>query len=97
MQQHEYLSYDEFFDLIKTFPCQDYIVKIRYKYDWEKEWTVENEILEYYPSSIPIDRIDDNYVWLNDWFEGQQWVEIMGFMPLDEVEVPLWSKTTKTP
>ena len=92
MQTHEYLSLDEFFDLIVTMPCQDYIVKIRYKYDWEKDWTVENQLLEYYPNQNSNVPIHYDYCWLNDWFEGQQWVEVMGFMPFDEVEVPLWTK-----
>lgn len=83
MTEKTYLCLDEFFDIIETMPCTDYIVKLRYRYGWEKEWTVSNEILEYYADSK-----SENYIWLNDWFEGQQWVEIMGFMPIEDVDVP---------
>ena len=83
MTEKTYLCLDEFFDIIKTMPCTDYIVKLRYRYGHEKEWTVSNEILEYYADSK-----GENYIWLNDWFEGQQWVEIMGFMPIEDVDVP---------
>lgn len=82
MIEKTYLTLDEFFDIIKTMPSTDYIVKLRYRYDYEKEWTVTNEILEYYADSK-----SENYIWLNDWFEGQQWVEIMGFIPVEDVEV----------
>ena len=92
MQEYTYLSLDEFFSIIRTMPCQNYIVKVRYKYDWEPDWLVENQLLEYYPNSNPNVHIHHDYVWLNDWFEGQEWVEVMGFMPFDEVEVPLWTK-----
>lgn len=87
MTEYRYLEYDEFMDLIRTMPCQDYVVRVRYRYDWEDIWTESNEVLEYYPCNDARAKIHDDYVWLNDWFEGQQWVEIMGFMPVDEVKV----------
>lgn len=62
----------------------DKIVRLRYKYSWEKEWTYSNELL----------LVDFNtrqrlpYIWCNDWNEGQEEVEVLGYIDIDEVEVP---------
>ena len=54
------------------------IVKINYKYDFEKKYTEENEHMEW-------DGID--IIWLNDWDEGQEDVIIIGYTWVDEVEI----------
>ena len=59
----------------------DYIVRLKYKYDWEKEYTIENEYLEY-------DSNNDCWVWLNDWNEGQTDVEVLGYIDIDDIYVP---------
>ena len=80
----------EFFDAIEKEEYRtDYIVKLRYKYSWEKEYTVENEYLEY-------DGNYDQWVWLHDWDEGQEDVDVLGYISIDDVFVPTtqapWSK-----
>lgn len=75
------MTLEQFFKKLDTLPRNDYIVLLAYKYDWEKEYMVSNEILEYYGTR-------DEYVWLNDWNEGQQDVKVLGFINVDEVEVP---------
>lgn len=67
----------------------DKIVYMRFKYSWEKDWTYSKEILYVDMSS------DDYYVWLNDWDEGQQEVEILGCMSIDDVDVPLFNNGMK--
>lgn len=54
------------------------IVKINYKYDFEKKYTEENEHMEWDGTDI---------IWLNDWDEGQEDVIIIGYTWVDEVEI----------
>ena len=63
-------------DFLRT----DYIVRLKYKYDWEKDYTISNEYLEYNGN-------DDNWIWLNDWNEGQTDVEVIGYIDIDDVKV----------
>ena len=53
-----------------------FLVTIAYKYDFEKEYTEETEILWWE---------DHGFVWDNDWWEGQQDVKLCGFMPIDSI------------
>lgn len=57
------------------------IVKIKYKYDHEMEWTIDNEILD------PCYGGGDAWMWLNDWDEGQQQQYVLGWIPLSDLEV----------
>lgn len=75
------LNLEQFFKRLDREPRNDYIVRLAYKYNWEKEYTVSNEILEY-------DGEHDYYIWLNDWDEGQQDVKVLGYICIDEVDVP---------
>lgn len=59
----------------------DYLVRVRYKYKWETEWTYGNEYLEFNGN-------DFDWVWLKDWNEGQEDVEFLGFIAVDDVDVP---------
>ena len=74
------LSLDEFFDLIKN-DWDDYIVRLAYKHDWEKEYTISNQLLEW-------DYSDEDYIWLNDWNEGESDVYVIGFIKVSDVNVP---------
>lgn len=58
---------------------QDYIVKIKMKYSCEDDYEYTNEVLTVVRGRI---------VWLYDWWEGQQDVEVLGCIPVDDVEVP---------
>lgn len=76
------LKLDKFFEIIKNEPA-DYIVKLAYRYHWEEDYTVSNELLEY-------DYSMDSYEWLNDWNEGQHFVYVIGFIKVSDVIVPEW-------
>lgn len=72
------LSLDEFFDIIKE-EQEDYVVKLAYKYHWEEDYTISNELLEW---------DSEDYVWVNDWNEGQDFVYVIGFIKVSDVNVP---------
>ena len=74
---------------LETQPVEDKIVSIRYKYLHEKEWTQSNEVLEVDMSA------DGYYVWLNDWYEGQEDVEILGCIPVSDINVPIFDCKTE--
>ena len=71
-------------DFLRSYKMRtDWIIRIKYKYDWEKEWHYSNEYLMY-------ESCDDDWSWLSDWDEGQQNVEYIGAVPVDEIPVPLF-------
>ena len=78
------MSEKEFFEWLKSQPIEDYIVCVEYKYDHEKDYTRSNELL-----------IWDNevnggqYVWLNDWWEGQQDVTILASIAIADLDILL--------
>lgn len=83
------MSTEDFSNYLKTLRIvEDQLVYMRYKYSWETDWTYANEILMV-DTNVP-----DDYVWLNDWFEGQQDIEILGCIPINEIDVPLFETNT---
>lgn len=80
------MTLDDMFDLIEAHqPKDDYVVRLKLKYNHEKEYRYTTEILTF----------DGSYgagcfVWENDWDEGEQDVEVIGFMSL-EVLTPIIS------
>ena len=76
-----------FEDRLETQPVDDKIVYLRYKYAHEETWTYSKEILE-----VDMDA-DGFYIWANDWYEGQQEVEFLGCISIDDVNVPLFTPT----
>lgn len=73
------MTIDEMFNKLDNKVRDTYIVTLKYKYDFEENYTIENNILEY-------DSMTDSYVWLNDWDEGQTDVEVLGYMILSDVD-----------
>lgn len=73
------MTLEQLYEELDMLPREDYIVCLKYKYDYEKEYTIQNELL----------LIDENadYVWLNDWNEGQTDVEVLGYIAVSNVEV----------
>lgn len=62
----------------------NFIVRIRMKYDCEEKYRESNELF-----------YDDGNDWLHpqmvfqcDWWEGEQDVELIGCIPIDELEYP---------
>lgn len=72
----------DLYDLPGTDIVDVLIVKIKYKYDHETEWTIDNEIME--PC---IGYSGDVWTWLNDWDEGQQQQYVLGWIALSDLEV----------
>lgn len=80
------MTIEEFYEWLKKQPIEDKLVYMKYKYSWEDRWTVSNEYLEVDMS------VDDNYVWLRDWNEGQEDVEILGCIDVGEIDIPLFEQ-----
>ena len=54
-----------------------FLVYLRYKYDFEEEWTYSTECAAW-------NGCEDTISWLNDWYEGQQNVEYLAISKLEE-------------
>lgn len=67
-------GYLEDIDLFEVFdcPCGGYAI-IKQKYDMEQEYEMTFERIEFNPTNF-------NYVWENDWWEGQPNVLLLGFI-----------------
>ena len=79
------LKLDDFLRHIENGEACDYVVRIRLKYNHEKEAREINQLLLFEPSGLP-DGL--NFVWLNDWHEGEEHVEIVGYIKVHEIEIP---------
>lgn len=61
------------------------VVSIRLKYSFESDWRYINELYLYDPEGgLPY----SDYVWENDWYEGEEYVEILGYINISDIKVP---------
>lgn len=74
------MTIDEMFNELENKVRDTYIVTLKYKYDFEKNYTIENHILVY-------DSMVDSYDWLDDWYEGQTDVEVLGYRLLSDIDI----------
>lgn len=74
------MTYEELNARLSELEPDDYIVRVRYKYNHEMAWIEENEILTYNGG-------EDRFEWENDWHEGQERVELVGWIKVRDVEV----------
>lgn len=72
------MTLQEFYKKIDTEKADDYLVWIKYKYNHEIHWDYIVEYLEYNGNR-------DEYIWLNDWHEGQEDVEILGYIAMGDL------------
>lgn len=79
---------DEFNKWLESQPLEDKMVRLRYKYSHEDRWTYSNEYLECDMS------VKGCYIWLYDWDEGQEDIEILGCVDIDKLVVPLFKGNT---
>lgn len=82
------MTLSEFFASLDKLPRENYIVRMSAWYDFEpKQYQGQlfNEILEY-------DGNTDSFVWLNDWYEGQQNIKVIGFVAVSDIDVPMYKK-----
>ena len=75
------MSLNDFFKYLEGKPIEDYIVKLRYKYFWEPDWNYSNEILEW-ESDLEV------YEWRNDWDEGYDRVQVLGYIAIADIDIP---------
>ena len=71
------MTEQEFYKKVDGECHEDLIVFIRQKYKSEKEWEYTNQL--YLAEG-------NGFVWQVDWHEGQEDVEILGYIPVREVE-----------
>lgn len=67
-------------DIYNEFFGETMIVRLKYKYNHETEWTEDNEVLEMDYGGCP-----GVPCWLNDWNEGQQEKYVIGWILLSDV------------
>lgn len=81
------MTREEFSEYLKKLPCiETQLVYLRQRYKYEEDWEYLNEIL-----SVDMD-FPGYYIWENDWNEGQENVEILGCVPISEIDVPLFKE-----
>ena len=74
------MTLDEFYKAIEKEVYEDYIVCIKMKYTHEKEYYITNELYLFDDGEV-------KYEWQNDWWEGQQEVEVLGYIAVSNVEI----------
>ena len=85
------MTLKELFKIIddRNYKPAHYLVHLRERYSWDKNWTEYNVLLEW-------DCDMCGYIWDWDFNEGQEFVEVLGFIDLDDVRVPDYYKPTST-
>lgn len=71
------ITEEELNDYMEENDDGSFFVYLRYKYDFEEEWTYSIECASY-------DYCRFTVCWLNDWYEGQQNVEYLAISKLGE-------------
>lgn len=66
-------------DILTCF--DDYVIRIRTKYNEEDDWSYDNVLLL-------ADGWADIYKWRNDWWAGQKYVEVLGAVRVYDVLIP---------
>ena len=61
--------------------CADYVVDISYSYDFEKEYIIRRNVL----LSIIYDNGDEEWIWGDDWDEGQTDVIVNGIIAVPNI------------
>lgn len=74
------MEYDKFMEkVLPTLVFQEYIILLQWK-DSDNNVITSNELLE--------TEEDGEYVWLYDWYEGQEDVLVLGYIAVSDVKVP---------
>lgn len=77
------MTLDKFFEIVFNNEVLNevYIVKLKYKYEWETEYRYSNEVGFF-------DVEEWTWVWYDDWCEGETDVEVVAYVPIDEILFP---------
>lgn len=75
------MTLEQFFKEIDEAPVyQDYLVRLKYKYEWEDKYTYDNIVLE-------CGEDFNTWIWSWDWNEGQTDVTVIGYVAIDDIPV----------
>lgn len=77
-QEKKGYSIEEFFRYMKDNNLFEVIVNMRYKYSYENSYIYSKEYVCYNSDY-------DTFEWLNDWYEGQTDVDVLGYIPIDSI------------
>lgn len=72
------MTLDKFYnEIVPTLQYGDYIVRIKYRYFWERNYRYTNEVLS----------IGGAYgvEWLNDWNEGESDCNVISFINVNDI------------
>ena len=61
-----------------------YLVVVKYKYDWEDDYTIDTDVAMFHPYDNPDAYIDNRWDTYIDWDEGQQYLHVTHWMPLPQ-------------
>jgi len=73
------MTLDELFEKLETEVYDDFLVRLKYKYDWEEQYDYSNVML-------CADGQGDWY-WSWDWNEGQTDVTVIGYVAIEDIPV----------
>ena len=85
------MTHEEFNKLLDKLPKEDYIVTIASKHQLSDKWDIHNEILFF-----EVEGYADGpcFVWNDDWYEGQPYVNFMGITPINNISTMKLDNTT---
>lgn len=78
------MDINTFYNEIENGEACDYVVRIRLKYSHESGYRETNELLLFEPSGLPS---GNDFVWLRDWHEGEESVQIVGYVKVHEIKI----------
>ena len=78
------MTLKEFYKFIEDKPLGDKIVWLKYKYDYEERYDYSCQVLLYEAAN--------GYSWLNDWYEMQDNVVILGYIDVDQIPYELFEE-----
>ena len=82
------MTFEEMNRRLREHECrEDWLVKIKYKYSFEKQYSSEIRVLQY-------DAESDNWLWDTDWNEGQTNCFVVWMIPLQDVELDQFEKAS---
>ena len=82
----KYLASSEWIPVTERLPeiGDTYLVVVKYKYDWEDDYTIDTDVAMFHPYDNPDAYIDNRWDTYIDWDEGQQYIHVTHWMPLPE-------------
>lgn len=78
------MKLEDFIKIWDTLTPTDKIVYLREKYEFESDYRYYNVMLYYEPEKNP----QGSFIWSWDFDEGEEYIEILGCIDVDDVQVP---------